>query len=64
MTLSSLAESLGPPGRFASQLWRPVAFLGRYGNQPVSVSLGLPVDDLRRLVEATAKLLEEEHKRD
>jgi hypothetical protein len=48
-------------GSLSKRLWRQVAFLGRYANQPADVSLGLPVDDLQRLVAATAKLLEEEH---
>jgi hypothetical protein len=47
-------------GNMAKRIWRQVAFLGRYAHQPADVSLSLPVDDLQRLVAATAKLLEEE----
>jgi len=48
-------------GSLSSRIWRQVAFLGRYAHQSAEVSLSLPIDDLQRLVAATAKLLEEEH---
>lgn len=41
-------------------MWDLVAFLGRYANQPASETLSLPVTDLRRLTEATRRILNEE----
>jgi len=38
-----------------------VAWLGRYANQPATVSLALPVVDLELLVEATAGILDKEN---
>ncbi len=37
-----------------------LAFLGRYGHQPVSVTMRLPVRDLEKLTTAVGELLKEE----
>lgn len=47
-------------GSYSKRIWRVVAFLGRYAHQPVDVLLGLPVDDLIRLSDATGYVLDKE----
>ena len=42
------------------QIWKLVAYLGRYGHQPADVTLALPVTDLRRLSDGVSALVEEE----
>lgn len=39
---------------------RVVAFLGRYGNQPADIMLGLPLRDMLALTSEVNKLLLEE----
>jgi hypothetical protein len=58
MALQGLHEARGS---LAKRIWRQVAFLGRYANQPADVSLSLPFDDLQRLVEETSIILEQEN---
>jgi len=41
-------------------IWRLVAFLGRYAHQPADAILQRPLSELRRLADATGTLLEEE----
>jgi hypothetical protein len=43
------------------QIWKLVAYLGRYGHQPADVSLNLPVLDLRKLYMAVGKIVDEEN---
>jgi hypothetical protein len=47
-------------GSHLGRVWKLLAFLGRYAHQPVVGLLGLPVDDLERLADATASILREE----
>jgi hypothetical protein len=42
------------------RIWDLVAYLGRYGHQPASVSLQLPIGDMRRLAESVNDLVKEE----
>jgi ligand-binding sensor domain-containing protein len=58
MSLELLERSRGS---LRKRLWRQVAFLGRYANQPADVCLAMPVDDLARMVAETSKLLEDEN---
>jgi len=64
VSLSGLALALEHSekarGNLAKQIWKLIAFLGRYAHQPADVSLRLPVDDLQSLASATGDLLEQE----
>jgi hypothetical protein len=42
------------------RIWRLVAFLGRYGHQPVEGCLGMTFPDLCSLAESVGELLREE----
>lgn len=53
-------ERLGSVAGYEERIWERIAFLGRYGNQPADMCMGLPVDHMRSLVSATAKLLKGE----
>jgi hypothetical protein len=41
-------------------IWTTIAFLGRYGRQPVNVVRALPSSEFWRLAEEVGKLLDEE----
>lgn len=43
-------------------IWKMIAFLGKYGNQPARHLLEFPMDDLKRLADAVGHFLEEESK--
>ena len=62
MSLAQLACALGKRSMegHRRRIWKHVAFLGRYGHQPVDVCLELPVVDLRDLSSAVAELMSEE----
>jgi hypothetical protein len=47
-------------GSFKKRIWKLIAFLARYGNQPADVSLRLPVDSLQALAGCVGDLLERE----
>jgi len=50
----------GPQER-ERQLWRLLAYLGRYGKQPASLALGMSVRDLQSLASAVNGLVKEEN---
>lgn len=45
---------------YENNLWKLLAFLGRYGHQSVPALMGLSSADARSLASATAGLLKEE----
>jgi len=53
--------ALGPSAsEYVDDLLRLIAFLGRYGHQPASVVMRMPVTQVQRLSRHVADLLEEE----
>ena len=44
------------------RIWRILAFLGRYGHQPVTAMLDLTLVDLRELQEFVGDLIDDEGK--
>jgi hypothetical protein len=60
LSLAVLGLALSRQSPLAERIWKQVAFLGRYGHQPVDVTLSMPVVDMHRLLEAVGQLIEEE----
>jgi len=62
LSLAQLALTFGKlsMGAHRRRIWKHIAFVGRYGHQPVDVTLALPVADLRDLSSAVADLMGEE----
>jgi len=46
----------------AKKLWRLLAYLGRFGHQPVDVTLALPFSQLRQLADSLSEVMEQEFK--
>ncbi len=42
------------------EIWKILAFLGRYAHQPIKDLLGMPMSDLVNLAMQTTKFIEEE----
>ena len=51
---------IGTPEEYVRDLWKLLAFLGRYGHQPVDVCLDLPTMDLHQLASGVGEIMEEE----
>lgn len=60
MTPLYVSSFLASKEDYAEGLVRSMAFLGRYGHQPLNDMLHLPVSLLQRMCSATAELLEAE----
>ena len=43
------------------RIWKMLAYVGRYGHQPVDVSMRLPVRQLRMLADALNDIVAEEN---
>lgn len=48
-------------GSVEARIWKQVAYVGRYGNQPVSEALRLTVRQLDRLANNFAEIVREEN---
>ncbi len=46
------------------RIWKLLAYVGRYGHQPVSVAAALPVRQLRLLADALNDIVVEENPKD
>lgn len=60
MTLGSLALAYarqGGPAAHIRNIWRLIAWLGRYGHQPANVLLALPFVDISHLADGVAEIL-------
>lgn len=60
MTVELLARRIEREGDSAAQLWKLLAWLGRYGHQNMLQWLDVPISDLRSAVSALRDLLDEE----
>lgn len=60
MTLAAFMNAVPPVAEYAAHLWQLIAFLGRYGHQPLSEVLYLPKSELLSLRRALVDLLEQE----
>lgn len=56
----ALAMAVRSVAEREKHIWKLVAFLGRYGNQPATVCLSLPTRDLGLLAREVGELLREE----
>jgi hypothetical protein len=44
-----------------TRIWKLLAYVGRYGHQPVNVAMRLTLRELRQLAEQIGQLVEEEN---
>lgn len=48
-------------GDNGTRIWKMLAYVGRYGHQPVNVAMQLTVRDLSKLADCVAELVREEN---
>lgn len=48
-------------GSVDDRIWRTLAYVGRYGHQPVNVARQLTVRELHKLAEKIAEIVEKEN---
>jgi hypothetical protein len=61
VSLAKLALSYGRMRPRDEQIWSTIAFLGRYGHQPVDALMRLSVVDLNRLASEVSSIVHEEN---
>jgi hypothetical protein len=49
-------------GERVRQLWKLLAYLGRYGHQPVNVLRRMPLSEIYALRDGVAEIVEEENR--
>jgi hypothetical protein len=48
-------------GNRVKQVWDLLAYLGRYGHQPLNVTRNMPLRELRMLSQSIAEIVEQEN---
>lgn len=61
LSLAQLAVRLSGQRDRDRDIWKMLAFLGRYAHQALSDMLATPMTDLQSLARATAEIMEEEY---
>lgn len=59
--MSDLAGIYDRIGNNTERIWKLLAYVARYGHQPVDVSKRLPLRELKLLADQLAKIVEEEN---
>jgi hypothetical protein len=61
VSLGELAAAYERAGSTEERIWKLLAYVGRYGHQPVNVARQLTVRDLHRLAGKVAEIVEQEN---
>ena len=61
MRLSDIATVLQRAGNNEARIWKMLAYVGRYGHQPINVAMRLTGRELGHLAESVAELVREEN---
>jgi len=59
--LGDLATVFAKAGSNTVRIWKMLAYVGRYGHQPVNTAMRLTVRELSQLAECVAELVREEN---
>ena len=59
--MSDLRDIYDKAGSSSKRIWKLLAFVGRYGHQPVNVAMSLTVRDLGVLASQIGQIIEEEN---